>query len=243
MHLAKQFPAREAPIMRVGDLNNYGYRMTQSQSRKFAINQQLLVDASVKLSLDNSGRSDVEVAGEILKGFRGVKMSLVDRNADAATVELQGLDDVAVGSSKGVGVLVKQPPLRPKQASGRAVTEIGNHILHISKAGDEDLRSPTSNQAGFYKVNLEKKAYKGVPVVPVAPVIPSPCAESDSGSQETARLPTEAAATTMNKARDLASALHYYNGAAGSKKKSLPQTSPQISVPFPSTLHRADTAT
>ena len=47
----------------------------------------------------------------------------------------------------------------------------------------------------------------------------------------------------MNKARDLASALHYYSGAAGAKKKPLPQTSPRITTPFPSTPHRADIAT
>ena len=241
VHLGKQFPAREAPIMRVGDLNNYGYRMQPSHGRKFAVNQQLLVDASVKLSLEHQEKTDTEAAGEILKGFRGVKMSLGSRGAEAATAEPHGLDAVAAGASRGMGVRARQPAQKPSQP---VAPELENHLLYISKARDEDLRSPTSNQAGLFKPSAGRGPRAGSPK---APVIPSPRAQSDAGSlpsQETARLPTEAATTTMNKARDpLSGTAHYYSGAAGARKKPLQPGSPGIPQPFQSTPQGVETPT
>ena len=192
----------------------------------------------MKLSLENQERADTEVAGEILRGFRGVKMSLVDRNAEAATVELQGLADVAAGASKGRGVLLKQAPPRVKQPIDNSDM---CHVLYINKASREDLRSSYSNQASLYKAAVEAECVEASPKAQV--VASARGQQSDLGSKNTERLPTEPANKTFDRARELASSSHYYSGAAGPKKRTLPQTSPKMSQPYHNAIQRIEVLT
>ena len=141
-------------------------------------------------------------------------MNVIDKKEEAAIVELQGVVDVQAGV-KGNGMLKKVK--KAKNSKKEDDSEI-DKALYIQKASKEELRSCFSPREAQEIVANDSP----LPSIK-AQIVASPRhSQSEQGSENTERLPTDSAINkTIDKTKELDKSSFYYNGSSGAKTRPL----------------------